>query len=135
MPQLTYKIIGMQLSYDMTENVRVIVEEFDPEFWQETTPNNAKELACRIHLGYAPPNARTREILREGAEWVCRYLAKGDTRDIKGGWYHPLSRGMLLSLLIKDTEKLRSICSWAKPTKRPEYKGPLEDEIQLSILS
>lgn len=134
MAQPNSEIIGIKLSYDMNENLKAIVEHFDPEFWQDAAPNEAKELACRVHLGFGAPDARIRRIVQQGAEWVHSYLAKGDTHEIKGGWYHPLSRGMLLCLLTNDEAKLRSICSWAKPTKRPEYKGPLEDEIQLLYL-
>lgn len=134
MSQPNYEILGMRLSYDMRENIEAIVNQFDPALLQNIAPNDSKEVACRIHLGYSPPSPKTRKILEEGAGWCVEHFQRGDTRDVVGGWFDPLFYGMVLCLLTKDTAKLRSICSWAKPTKRPEYKGPLEDEVQLLYL-
>lgn len=129
-----YELVGMQLTYDMGENIKAVIEGFVPEILADTTVNDAKELACRIHLGYASPDDVVRSIIQRGADWAVEYFRKGDVREIRGGWYHPLSYGLLLCLLIQDNRKVASLCSWPKPTKRPEYKGPLEDEIQLMYL-
>lgn len=123
----------MQLSYNVDECIERCIAEFDPVLSGSSTPNDAKELACRAHMGYCD-SGRLRNIILQGADWAVKHLEKGDTREMVGGWYHPLSRGMLLCLLTNDTLRLKRLCAWAKPTKKPEYKGPLEDEIQLLYL-
>ena len=129
-----YEIIGMRLDYDVVEQIRIASSQFDLQLLQDLAPNDAKETACYIHLGFVPATDELRSIIKQGADWVVEYFKKGDVREVKGGWYHPLFHGMLLCLLIDDDSKLRSICSWATPRKRPEYKGPLPDEIQLMYL-
>lgn len=129
-----WELIGVQLDFDVVEASRRALARFDPELLQNLIANDGKEVACYLHLGFVPPTDELRDIIRQGAEWAVEYFRKGDVREIKGGWFHPLWYGMLLCLVIDDEEKLRSLCSWATPRKRPEYKGPLPDEIQLMYL-
>jgi hypothetical protein len=129
-----YEVIAVRLDYDMAGNVAALIEQFDPQLLQNQTPNDAKELAARVHLGFASATDRTRAILTEGACWTVEYFSRGDVRESKGGWFRPFSRGMLLCLLIQSYEKLKSLCSWVKPTRKPEYQGPLADENQLMYL-
>jgi hypothetical protein len=125
------EIIGVRIDYDMQENVANIIRDWNPEFWREHSVNNAKELACRAHLGYAKGEDICR-IVREGANWAVAYFEEGDTK--KYGWYNLLSHGLLLCLLINNEILRNTLCNWAKPGKKPDYNPVLPNEIQLLYL-
>lgn len=124
-----YQLIGIQLTYDMAEEVKAILATFDPTNFSDMTLNLVKELVCRVHLGYASPGC-VPDLVRQSVDWAVNYFEAGDTHWTKGGWFGPLSLGLLLGLLLGEDKKIFSLCSWAKPNRRLHYQGPLEDEIQ-----
>jgi hypothetical protein len=124
-----HEIIGMQLTYDVGEWANRCLERFVSHRMSDLTLNDAKEDACMVHLGFVAPD-KLPDIVRQAADCAVEYFEKGDTREINSGWYHPLFYGLLLCLLIGDERKIVSLCSWATPTKRLEYEGAVEDEIQ-----
>jgi hypothetical protein len=126
-----HELLGMRLTYDMRENVSAIISQWNPAFWQDISVNNAKELACRAHLGYAK-GKQVGRIVEEGADWAVEYFRKGETR--KFGWYKLFFHGLLLCLILNDRARIERLCQWARPTRKPDYNPILPDEMQLFCL-
>jgi hypothetical protein len=119
----------MHIHEDMSEtpeSMRRRIESAMPD----TALNDVKEFLFQKHAGYEVPLEKIHDQIHKCTSWVVEHFASGNVTEMNGGWFHPLSYGMLITLAVGDNGKFKEICQWAKPSTKPEYKGPVPDEIQ-----
>jgi hypothetical protein len=106
-----HEVIGMHLSYDAADLVRRIIADWNPASYRGLMLSDAKELAGYTHLGYVRPGPVVCGLIREATAWAASYFERGKTSGADGGWFAPLSYGILLCLLADDRARLAKICA------------------------
>lgn len=86
------------------------------------------ELIRAHHLGGKVPGTTLLQAIHDSVDATIGYFDVGKTTI--DGWYRQLSDGIFLCSFCGLDEKLTRICGWATPRKKPQYEGPLDDEVQ-----